>query len=172
MHQTALQLVWADGESFAIEDKPELDDDTIAEKIVIAIAANPGVGWAKVEKETPGVRGERRRQVRDRLLRDGVVVNVVKDENGVEVALDHCPGRRPAHLHPADDPTIRHLRPDPDADGTQFASAGGEGASESLRPASRPYRDAGSRDADAHPLEVDDDEVDRLYDRRAEWGIE
>ena len=30
-HATSLQLVWTDGEGFEVEDKPELDDDTIAD---------------------------------------------------------------------------------------------------------------------------------------------
>lgn len=124
-HATSLQLAWADGEGFTVEEKPELDDDTIAEQLIAVITGNPGVGWTRVEEQTPGMARGRRKTVRDELLRAGTVVNIVKDENGELVALDHCPERRPARLYLADDPTIRHLRPDPGADGAQTAPAGG-----------------------------------------------
>jgi hypothetical protein len=115
--------------------------------IVAAVEAEPGLSWTRVVKQAPGVRAERRKAVRDELLKAERIVNVVKNEAGEEVALAHCPERRPAHLYPGDDPTIRHLRPDPDAGGTQAASARGGGETAALRPASRPYRDAGRRDA-------------------------
>jgi hypothetical protein len=84
------------------------------------------------------MRDKRRRAVRDGLLRDGRIANVVKAENGELVRIDHCPERRPARLYLADDPTISHLRPDPAADGPQTAAASGGGgvdASAALRPA-------------------------------------
>jgi hypothetical protein len=149
-HGKTLQLRWAEGESFEIEETPELDDEAIAEKILAAISGNPGTGWTQVEQATSGVGVVRRRTVRDDLLASGRIVNVVKID-GVEQAVAEIPARRPARLHLGDDPTIRHLRPDPDAGGTQTASAWGEGTSEpsaSLRPDSK--RDAG-RDADADP---------------------
>ena len=54
-HATALEPAWADGEGFAVDDSPELDDDTLAEQILAFIGENPGTGWAKVEKATPGI---------------------------------------------------------------------------------------------------------------------
>jgi hypothetical protein len=111
-HQFALVLLWADGDGFTIEDKPDLDDDALAQMIVDAIAKNPGTGWTRVEEQTPGAGDTRRRQTRDRLLGDGVIVNVAKDANGQLVAMSECPERKAAHLHLADDPTIRHLRRD------------------------------------------------------------
>jgi AAA domain len=123
-HGTTLHLLWADGERFTVDEKAELDDDAIAELILAAITANPGLGWTKVEKETRGMGDERRRAVRDDLLRAGTIANVVK-ENGERVILDHCPERRPASLFLADDPTIRHLRRSPAADGPQPAAGSG-----------------------------------------------
>jgi hypothetical protein len=55
------------------------------------------------------------------------------------VWLTECPERKAARLYLPDDPTIRHLRPDPDAAGTQMlwpASAKGEGGRMRLRLAS------------------------------------
>jgi Bifunctional DNA primase/polymerase, N-terminal/AAA domain len=135
-HKKSLNLLWADGEGFEVEEREELDDDAAAELVLAAIRSNPGASWTRVEERTKGIRAERRRQVRDGLLAARRIVNVVK-ENGVETALDHCPERRPSRLHAVDDPTIAHLRPARDADGTQTASAAGELAQMRLRPASR-----------------------------------
>jgi hypothetical protein len=150
-HGTTLHLVWADGESFEVEESDELDDEALAELIVAFVSENPGTGWTRVQEATPGVRAERRRTIRDRLLAAGTIVNVAKID-GVQTAIAEVPERRSASLYRADDPTIAHLRPDPDADGTQAGSLWGDGdsaPSASLRPDSS--RDAG-RDADAdHP---------------------
>lgn len=147
LHATGLNLAWAEGEGFAVEEKPELDEEAIAEAIVAAISDEPGIGWTKVAERTPGIRDTRRREVRDGLLQARRIVNVVKDESGERAALNHCPPKRPASLYRADDPTIRHLRPEPDADGTQIASDRGEGEEVHLRPASRPKgtQDAGTQ---------------------------
>ena len=156
LHQTALTLTWADAEGFAVEEKPELDDDTIAEKLLTAITADPGIGWTRVVEQTRGIANPRRKAVRDQLLHAGRIVNVGKNEGGDEVLLDHCPERRQARLYAADDPTILHLRPDPGADGAQTAPAGGEGghlASAPLRPDLKKGRRGVG--ADAHPPETD-----------------
>jgi hypothetical protein len=153
-HQTALALIWANGDGFAVEEKSDLDDEAVAEMIVDAIAADPGIGWAKVEKATPGVGVERRRLVRDRLLRDGAIVNVAKNANGEQVAMSECPERKAAHLYLASDPTILHLRRDSDSDAIQTASLFDQGGHlRPLRPASALLRDAGRSDADSHPGE-------------------
>jgi putative DNA primase/helicase len=140
-HATTLRLMWTDGEGFAIADQTEITDTDLAEQIIAAIGVNPGTGWTRIEEATPGVKAQRRRQVRDGLLAEGRIVNINKIA-GQETWLDHCPERKQARLFSADDPAIQHLRPDPDADGTQFASPPGEGAEMHLRPASRYKRDA------------------------------
>jgi hypothetical protein len=133
-HATSLHLVWADGEGFTVEEKPELDDETIAERIVAAISDDPGTSWSAVEKATPGVGRDRRNPIRDGLFAAGRIVNVTK-EGRVEVALAYCPERKTAHLHRSDDPTIRHLLPARGAAGEQIAPAWGEGESDRLLPA-------------------------------------
>lgn len=138
-HHTTLQLAWADGESFALEDKPELDDTAIAEKILAAIAKNPGTGWTKVEVAIKGIGNERIRDVRDGLLRAGQIVNVVK-QDGVEVALDRCPERVSAHLFSAEDPTISHLRRASGADVAQPAPLWAEGDGPAPAPCATPIR--------------------------------
>jgi AAA domain/Toprim-like len=134
-HATTIQLAWAAGESFTVEEQVELDDETIRERITAAIATDPGKSSSWLAEQTPGVGDKRRKSVRDELLREGVIVNVAKNAAGQWVALDHIQERRQARLYPAADPTIRHLRLDPAAAEPQFAAAGGEGGPADLRPA-------------------------------------
>jgi hypothetical protein len=118
-HATTLHLLWTEGEGFAVEDKPELDDETVAELILTYADEHPGTGWGKLEKaaQGQGAGSSKLRQVRDGLLAGGRLVNVGKDEQGREVLLDRVEGR--ARLYKADDPAIRHLCPEPDTVGTQ-----------------------------------------------------
>jgi hypothetical protein len=152
-HATTLYLVWSDGDGFALEDKPELDDNALADLIIAAITENPGAGWTKVEAAVRGTRNDRKRAVRDGLLRDGRILNVVK-QDGVEVALDHCPERSPARLYLPEDPTISHLRPGRGADGAQAVPLWAEGTDQPLRPAPLPIR-AQARGADPAAPEND-----------------
>jgi KaiC/GvpD/RAD55 family RecA-like ATPase len=92
-HATALNLLWTEGEGFAVEDKPELDDAAIAEAILAYVREHAGTGWGKVEEAVRGVGNTTLREVRDGLLSAWKLVNVVKGE-----ALDHIPERTAASL--------------------------------------------------------------------------
>jgi hypothetical protein len=63
-HLKTLNLAWSDGDSFEVEDKTELDHDTLAEQIITAIAETPRISWTKVEQKTRGAGKVRRRKVR------------------------------------------------------------------------------------------------------------
>jgi AAA domain len=154
LNKTTMHLAWADGEGFAVEERPDLGDEELAERILAAVGERPGSGWTRVEEATPGVNRQRRRDVRDRLLRDRLIVNVVTADGGEQIVLDHCPERRQAHLHLADDPTIAHLRPELGADEAQPAPGPAGEASAALRPAPRPLKRAqGVGAADSPPLD-------------------
>jgi AAA domain len=164
-HATTFQLVWADGDGFAIEDKPELDDDALAEQISAAIRANPGLTWTEVTKATPGAGTDRRNAVRDSLLRRGEIVNLGRAEKGGEkLALAYCPERFPASLYLADDPLIRHLLPARGAGREQIAPASGAGPNLHLLPAPRPIEGAGVGADDPPPDDPDEETVERLAD--------
>jgi hypothetical protein len=163
-HGRSLHLSSASGQSFTVDEKPTLDDDAIADLLLEAIRENPGAPWTQIAKAVKGVRDERRRDVRDRLFAEGLIVNVVR-RDGAEVAIAECPERRPSRLYLADDPVIVHLRPDPDAAGPQMPLPGVGSDSAHLRPASPPYRDAGRRDADERPQDASDAEPEAgIYD--------
>jgi hypothetical protein len=139
-HGQTLHLTWADNESFQVLDKPEVTDDNIAEQLLTAVTANPGIGWSDLEKAVPGVRSERRRKVRDRLLEAGQLVNIGRID-GHAAWLTECPKGKRTQLHLANDPTIRQLRPDPDEVGTQSASAQGAFEFPTSSPRPVPSRD-------------------------------
>lgn len=136
-HDTTLQLVWAEGDSFEVEEKEELDEKAVAEQIVAFIGANPGTAWGKVEKATPGINRQTRMGIRDGLFAAGRIVNVRRKKGEPEVALAHLEEATAAHLFLADDPSISHLLPRPGAVGEQTAPAWGEGADERTAPCSR-----------------------------------
>jgi hypothetical protein len=162
-HATTLQLLWADGEGFQIEQRDDLDDETLAEQILAFIGENPGTGWGKVEKATPGVKREHRMAVRDGLFAAGQIVNVRQKKGESERALDHVVEATPARLFLAGDPVISHLLPEPGAGGEQSAPAGGERGMLQLLPAPRPIGEQGVGEQSA-PLGDDVNERPRLGD--------
>jgi hypothetical protein len=143
-HNSALQLRWAEGDSFTVEEEPEgLDDEALAEAILNYVAANGGSGWGNVEDATPGANRKRRMQVRDGLLAQRRIVNVRRKRGEPEQALFQIAEASRCRLYVADDPAIAHLLPQPGAVGEQSAPAWGEGADMQLLPAPRPLRGAG-----------------------------
>ena len=108
-------LLWAPGDGFVVDEKPELDDETVRERMLTFIRQNPGTGWTKVEEATPGLGTTARMKIRDGLLRDGQIVNVGKDGDGHEVAFAELFEGKRARLYVADDPTIAYLTPEPGA---------------------------------------------------------
>jgi hypothetical protein len=151
-HAQTFHLTWTEGDGFEVDERPELDDNTLADLILAHVGENAGTSWTKVEEATPGVNRQRRRDVRDRLLTGGRLVNVVK-EDGDEVAIDTCPERKTSRLYLADDPAISHLRPAPGAAAAQSAPGRGAEGQLHLRPAPRPIGAQGVGAADSHPLE-------------------
>jgi hypothetical protein len=149
-HATTLSLTWTEGEGFAVDEKPELDDNAIADLLLAHVGENLGTSWTRVEEATPGVNRQRRREVRDRLFAGQRLVNVVK-EDGQEKAIYECPERKPSRLYLADDPAIAHLRPAPGAAAAQSAPGRGVEGQLHLRPAPRPIGAQGVGAADTHP---------------------
>ena len=105
LHGKAWTLLWREGESFAIEDAPELADEDIAAAILAAVRENPGASWNVVDEKVQG-RSTRRREVRDELLEAGELVNVGRGSRFV--------------LYAPGDPLLERVRPVGDAPGTQL----------------------------------------------------
>jgi len=143
-HKTTLHLLWTDGDGYTVGDKPGVTDDTLADRILEAVLANGGASWNKIDVNTVGNGGEKRK-IRDRLLAGERIFD--------------AGGKAGMKLWHADDPARpldqQQLRPDLDAPEDAPASTTGAsvvGGTASLRPDVR--RDAGRRDAPGAPADL------------------
>lgn len=113
LHGTTWHLLWRAGETFELEDKPEVTDADIIDALVAHVGNNPGTSWRAVENDpsTTG-NGNRMRELRDRLLQSGQLVNV--------------PNGRAMQLYLPDEHELQLLCPDPDTPGTHSVSGTGD----------------------------------------------
>lgn len=101
LHGTSTQLVWADaGETFTVEDKPEITEDVMIDGLLAAVAAMPGGSWTKIREykidgeQVARGNGTELAALRDRLISDGILINNATRKGGFALWL-------------ADDPAIR-----------------------------------------------------------------
>jgi hypothetical protein len=74
LHETTSHLLWADGESYTVEVKPEITEDTMADDLLEAVRENPGGSWSKIRDRVTGNATDAAK-VRDRLIAAGTLVN-------------------------------------------------------------------------------------------------
>lgn len=96
LHGTNTQLLWADGDSFTVETKPEVTEDTMTEELLDAVRDHPGESWSQVRKHVRG-KAEEIAKVRNRLIRDGQLVNLATQENRFKLALPESPEAHGSH---------------------------------------------------------------------------
>jgi hypothetical protein len=140
LHEQTWKLLWRDGEGFELDETPERTPEDVADEIVTHVRDNPGTSWNSVEHAISG-KAKTKREQRDRLLEDGVVVNVGSPKS--------------FRLYVADDPTIPQLRPGRDAPGTHPASGTGSTDLEGDRVPRPPLQ--GTQGRGRTPGEPDDD---------------
>jgi hypothetical protein len=141
LHGKAWTLLWRDGESFEVDETPELSDGDIAAAILAAVRENPGASWNAIDEQVQG-QNARRREVRDELLASGELVNVG--------------GGRKFTLYAADDPLLDQVRPDSGAPGAQFELGTGLPRESEVRPAPLLKRGAvGAHSLTGNPAEGD-----------------
>lgn len=134
-HGKALHLVWADGDSFTVEDRPEITEDTITDALVAAVTAMPGASWTKI-RDHGGVRGNDadKAKVRDRLIKAGDLINTATREGHFNLWLSDDPAahRADASTAPArlgapptdgNDETSRATVPDVSRHGARHGTA-------------------------------------------------
>jgi hypothetical protein len=182
-HGKSLQLTWAANESFTIDELPTVDDSTVADQIIAAAKANPGCSWNVIERDHVRGNKARGREIRDRLLAAGQLVDALADSPGKTMALydaEHAPSplRLPTdtgQTHPDTPPDALNAanghhdgaspRPDADAPWTHHPESGGASGASALRKDAPPDADA---PADTPP--IDQDEVERLAALATEYG--
>lgn len=79
MHGTSTSLLWAPGESFTVEAREEITEDTIADGIIETAREIPGGSWSKIRGKFQGNDNDKAK-VRDRLLAAGELVNTASRE--------------------------------------------------------------------------------------------
>jgi hypothetical protein len=74
LHLTTTKLVWLEGKSFGLDERPVLSDEDIAQGIAQYVLGNGGANWTVIQEAVEGDES-RLRKKRDRLIADGVLVN-------------------------------------------------------------------------------------------------
>jgi hypothetical protein len=142
-HATAMHLRWTDGDGFEVEEA-ERDENTIADEILAYVLANGGTSWKGVET-APAVsgKGEKLRELRDRLLGGGRLVNAGSEKR--------------MQLWHADDPATPTITDGRVPGGTRLGhglvSAAGDEGNRDRVPVSLRNRDTG-RDTVSSPAEI------------------
>lgn len=143
LHETTTQLVWTDGDSYEVTESKttDLSPDEITELIVAYVGAHPGTSWTPVEKNISGVGNTEVRALRDQLLHDRRLVNVVT-EHDQDVRLDAVKERQTARLYLIDAPEVATLRPASGAAPAQTAPTHSDGRPAASAPCAPPLRGA------------------------------
>jgi hypothetical protein len=164
LHATTTHLSWADGEGFVLEEAPELaTTERIWDEIAAYVLGNGGCSWNDVDEGTSG-KAPLKRQTRDRMLAEDVLVN---RGSGKSFKLWH-----------RDDPEVR---PSGDAPGDALwnhPADEGESAGASLRPLpsrdaveGRTFTSASTVTDRSQPQLGDDDFLPWLFDRLTKGEI-
>ncbi len=96
LHGTSTQLIWADGDSFTVEARPPVTEETMTDEIIDAVRDHPGESWTTIRKHVRGNASEAA-AIRDRLLKLGDLLNTAtregqfrlwRDEDSAETRSD------------------------------------------------------------------------------------
>jgi hypothetical protein len=79
LHETSTQLNWADGESYTIETRPEVTEDSMETEMLDATRARPGESWTKIREHVTG-KAIDAAKVRDRLIAQELLINGAAQE--------------------------------------------------------------------------------------------
>jgi hypothetical protein len=104
-HGKTLELTWAPGEGFEVEDKDIRDDETVKVELLDYVRQHPGTSWTPARDSLEGVGKEQSVVLRDALLVAGELVNLGKDGKPRSTVEPRTPSR----LYTADDPALLHL---------------------------------------------------------------
>ena len=93
LHKTTTQLLWADGDTFSIEEREEITADSMVDGLLEAVRLLPGGSWSKIrglKRDGENVmRGNATElaATRDRLISEGTLANSAEREGQFELWL-------------------------------------------------------------------------------------
>jgi hypothetical protein len=133
LHGKAWTLLWREGESFELDESPEISDEDVVESILAAVREAPGSGWNTIEGLVNGG-ATRKREIRDGLLASGDLVNVGA---GQKFALHVAGDPLVSQLVPAREPVATQLGVDTGfshetATGSRFPPIRGTGTGDAV----------------------------------------
>jgi hypothetical protein len=134
LHGTTTHLLWAEGESFEVQEREEITEATMADAILAAVFEFPGGSWRQIREQVRGNATEAA-AIRDRLLSDGLIVNRAARDGQFNLWRADDPAVPGSELRTALEP---------------LWGASPEGAREVDRFPVPPYREPGNRN---HPRE-------------------
>lgn len=97
LHDTTTHLLWADGDSFTVEEREEITEATMVDELLAAVRELPGGSWTKIRPQVRGNDADKA-TLRDRLISDGVLVNVAAREGHFTLWLAEDPAAPRAEL--------------------------------------------------------------------------
>jgi hypothetical protein len=74
IHGRTWKLDWLPGERYELDDTPDTTEEDVRESLIALVTADPGKSWNGYEEQLSG-KAQRKRSVRDELLRSGDLVN-------------------------------------------------------------------------------------------------
>jgi hypothetical protein len=94
LHKTTTKLVWADGGTFAIDERQPATEDRVREAVLAYVLANGGTAWGRVMEAVPG-NDTQKRAVRDALLAQGVIFDAGGARGGMALWRPDDPAAPP-----------------------------------------------------------------------------
>jgi len=90
LHKTTHHLVWADGDTYTVEEREEITEETMVDEILEAVREDGGASWSKIRPKVRGNDGEKA-DARDRLIRGGQLVNTAAREGTFKLWVSDDP---------------------------------------------------------------------------------
>lgn len=120
LHGARMQLVWGDGETYTVtEAKEAVTDEAMREGLIAAALNTSGGSWRTIRKQVTGT-AEKLAEIRDELLREGVLVNVPPRNGGFGLWHSSDPSRNGSGARTASEP-LTDLAQEGPAEAERFA---------------------------------------------------
>ena len=128
LHETTMHLAWAEGETFTLEEREEVTDAVMIDRLLTAVREAAGNSWTNIRSNVKGCNGTALMAVRDRLLIEGQLVNAATAEGQFKLWAADDPARPRSDSGTASERLTVHLSPEtPAPDRSPFPRIEGPG---------------------------------------------